>query len=412
MALHANTLWEIRTTGNSENGGGFHDRIPGTSVDYSEQNAPQLDLTDLACAAGSITITSAVGGFTQAMVGNVMQIHAGANFVVGFYEIVTRNSANSIDVDRIPVTGIGANGHGKVGGGLTLITQIQAVVVNGNIIYVKSGTYTYVANTAIVATGSIQYPINIIGYDVARGANPTGNNRPLMHMQTFSFGPARYAHVHNLRIDGSHNTLIVAPAQPSFVSFRNCYFENTAVAGTKYCIGASIFAVVNDCEFMGTAGATSYGISTSQGIVLNSYFHDLTYGVDVASAGVSVLYSIFNRVNYGVNYAAVGWAGGCIQNCTFYSVAIDAIRSSAATQYNTAIINNIFHNVVGNAINVNTKFIRNNLFFGCGLETVYNADYNEGKVNANPLFTVPGTDFSLNRNSPAIDMAFSMRLGV
>jgi hypothetical protein len=104
--------------------------------------------------------------------------------------------------------------------------------------------------------------------------------------------------------------------------------------------------------------------------------------------------------------------GGVIQNCTFYSVAIDAIINGVATQRSTAIINNIFHDVVGNAINVNTKFIRNNLFFGCGTETVYNADYNENKVNANPLFTVPGTDFSLNRNSPAIDMAFSMRLGV
>ena len=410
MALHANTLWEIRTTGNSENGGGFHDRIPGTSVDYTAQNLPQLDLTDLACAAGSITITSVVGGFTQAMVGNVMQIHAGANFTVGFYEIVTWNSGNSVDVDRIPVTGVGANGHGKVGGGLTLMTQIQSVAVNGNVVYVKSGTYNYVANVTFSNGLLVASPIYVLGYDLARGTNPTGNNRPLIHMSTFAFTVPKFCHVHNLRIDGSNDTLVTGVAG-AYCHFRNCYFENTAVAGaSKYCLNP-IQGVIQDCEFIGTAGATSTGINSGSAQVLNCYFHDLTNGT-VAGVTTIVLYSIFNRVNYGVTYTAVTLGAGCIQNCTFCSIAIDAIRNTVATQIQTAIINNIFHNVVGNAINVNTKFIRNNLFFGCGLETVYNADYNENKVNADPLFTVPGTDFSLNRNSPAIDMAFSMRLGV
>ena len=47
MSIPSNMDWEIRTTGAPTNGGGFTDRNPGTSVDYSQQAAAQLALTDI-----------------------------------------------------------------------------------------------------------------------------------------------------------------------------------------------------------------------------------------------------------------------------------------------------------------------------------------------------------------------------
>ena len=83
MALAATTVWEVRSTGNDNNGGGYN-TAAGTT-DYSQQNSPQLGLTDLATpGAGSTTLTSAVGGFTAAMVGNIIQILSGTNFTAGF----------------------------------------------------------------------------------------------------------------------------------------------------------------------------------------------------------------------------------------------------------------------------------------------------------------------------------------
>jgi len=52
-AINAGTAWECRATGNVANGGGYYNLVPGTSVDYSQQDTAQLSLTDLACVAAA-----------------------------------------------------------------------------------------------------------------------------------------------------------------------------------------------------------------------------------------------------------------------------------------------------------------------------------------------------------------------
>src|SRR3954462_191554 len=102
MALPVASVWEIRTGGSDSNGGGWNNRTPGTSVDYSQQDSAQLTLTDLAAASTSTTLTSATGGFTAAMVGSILQIASGTNAVVGFYEITVYTSSTQVTLDRTP----------------------------------------------------------------------------------------------------------------------------------------------------------------------------------------------------------------------------------------------------------------------------------------------------------------------
>ncbi|MCK9569009.1 hypothetical protein M0R72_08715, partial [Candidatus Pacearchaeota archaeon] len=106
MAINAATIWEVRTTGSSLAGGGFADLDPGVSVDYSQQPLPQLTLSDVATISANPVVTSATGGFTPQMVGNVCLL-----YVPGFYyfvQIVEYIDTNTVRMDRA-AAGTGSN---------------------------------------------------------------------------------------------------------------------------------------------------------------------------------------------------------------------------------------------------------------------------------------------------------------
>ena len=159
MALPATTVWEIRTDGNAANGGGFSSARAGT--DYSQQAAAQLSLTDLACASNT-TLTSATGGFTTAMLGNIVCIASGTNALAGWYEITAYTNTNTVTIDRTCATGGNmTSGVGKVGGalnnigtlGLALSTADQSVA--GMKAYIRGGTYSLTGTTVNVDGGPL-----------------------------------------------------------------------------------------------------------------------------------------------------------------------------------------------------------------------------------------------------------------
>jgi hypothetical protein len=121
-ALPNDLVWEVRTTGNDDNGGC---KDTDAATDYTNQDSAQLTLTDLATSgAGVTTLTSATGGFTAAMVDNCIQIKSGTNFNVGFYEITGHTDTNTVTLDRTPSSaGAGSGGTGSVGGALKTIQK-------------------------------------------------------------------------------------------------------------------------------------------------------------------------------------------------------------------------------------------------------------------------------------------------
>ena len=61
-ALTADAAWEVRPTNGLNTNGACYD-TGGAGTDYSQQNAAQLSLTDLATSgAGVTTLTSVTGG--------------------------------------------------------------------------------------------------------------------------------------------------------------------------------------------------------------------------------------------------------------------------------------------------------------------------------------------------------------
>lgn len=182
-ALPFDAAWELRTTGDDDNGGCYD--TGGSGTDFSQQDAAQLSLTDLATSGiGVTTLTSVTGGFTAAMVDNCIQIRSGTNVTACatggacFYEITVRTDTNTVTLDRAPDDGVGgiSGGSGDVGGALASPGKAAQAMVGGNTVHHKSGTYTITSTSSNISGGVVIPPAGAsdtaitrwIGYETTR----------------------------------------------------------------------------------------------------------------------------------------------------------------------------------------------------------------------------------------------------
>jgi hypothetical protein len=422
--------WEVRTTGLAINGGAYIDLIPGTSVDYSQQNASQLSKADLACLLASVTLTSVTGGFTAGMVGNLIQIRAGGvNFVAGFYEIVSFNTANSVNLDRTPVAaGNGTGGLGEVGGALISTETFILNGVDGNLCYVKSGTYNFAASRTYANTNT-----KMFGYDIARNQRPIGNNRPLFQLGTFAITTTLGTNLENIRFVGSGTTLVTINANQMF--FFNCRFENTNNAGIRQCIiaagGAAATSPKNshivDCEFVGTLGADSRGFGRTGSLAYTAvyfsfcFFHDLTYGYlnTVSTESGYFFKCIFARIGTTSIEFSVATASNqpvAILFCSFYQAG--SYHVNIQTKASNLIYGNTFDGAAisalidGSVPDNKSWWINNNDFWNNGAPVI-GCVLDVNNIGLNPLWVNPAiNDFNFGPGSPNIDQALGIRLGV
>lgn len=176
MALSSAIVWEVRTAGATTAGGGFKTGASGT--DWSQQNSAQYTLTGLTTAAANAIILTASAA--NDMVGNIIQITGGTNFITGFYEIVSVSAGVNINVDRNCTTAAGAAGTGNIGGALSTLSKAATGVVAGNIVYIKAGTYS--ETLTITTSGSAASDVILwSGYNASRNDFPTETNRPLIN---------------------------------------------------------------------------------------------------------------------------------------------------------------------------------------------------------------------------------------
>ena len=363
MALATATIFEVRTTGNMNNGGGFYDRDPGTSVDYSQQDAAQLSLTDLAAtqANGWLIVTSATGGFTAAMVGNIIHITAGTNFIAGWYEITAYGDTNTISVDRAcGQTGDASSGTGKVGGALALGSALDNEFFNaliiGNTVWIKAGEYTMVetvdsqGNDAFAVT-----PIYIKGYNATRGDNPTLASRPVIACGTYTFTWGDYWDFRNISWTGTAANLVGdSTTESNYSTMYNCYVLNSSATANRNAVRAGILKAIK-CELISTNGNAF--LVGSFGFVLSSYIHDSVNGVKAdgsyapnitnsiidtcSTAGIYLGASRVAEISRNVIYGnGTGILATSAYSCTFVNNIIDSNTTGAS--WGTATPNNFW----------------------------------------------------------------------
>lgn len=172
MALATTTNWEVRTTGAADNGGGFDPVLGASATDYSQQDAAELSLADGATTiAGSTTLESTTGGFTEEMVGNVLYVASGTKTDVGYYQITAYTDTNTVTIDRSP--------------GIGTVEKYEDVSYNYGIV----GKYNNYAGYKVAQsiTPSDDWTIASIGFYATKTLSPTGSLR--VSIQTDSTWP-------------------------------------------------------------------------------------------------------------------------------------------------------------------------------------------------------------------------------
>lgn len=311
-AISSTIEWDVRTTGADTNGGGFKPGATGT--DFSQQDSAQYALTGLTTSGISTTIASATSAAD--MVGNIIQITGGTNFITGFYEIVSVSLGVSITLDRNCTSGIGAAGTGNVGGGLLTVQKGNDGAINSNTVWIKyhaTNKYTTTTGTTFTNTGSAAAPKAFRGYEVTHG-DSTGN-KPLMTTATDSTVLCKVGTVTGCiwrNINFSNTASVRSRAFSSnagyvgWLTFAGCKFTGftDGIEFSDIIDYASRDTQVNSCEFTTITGnCLRFGGGTA--VVRGCKFYSCTGDgilIEVSGVGSASIYSsLFSQVNHGIN---------------------------------------------------------------------------------------------------------------
>lgn len=407
-AIPTDSIWEVRTTGDDTNGG-CYDR-GGSGTDYSQQDAAQLALTDLACASNT-TLTSATGGFTSTMVDNCIYIASGTNFVAGYYEITGYTNTNTVTIDRTAASGGDAtSGSGKVGGAIASPGLAAAQAVGGQTVYIKAGTYKkYGANDYVLAPTYDNNFGNVVlymGYKTTRDDDPTGSDRPV-----FDGDAGGASEVSGVLQTGGYNGMV----------FKNFIFQNGA---TNNITGGGNPSFVN-CKITG-AGADNFSPGT-----IGLYFSEVSNAASEAFEGSQTVYAYASYIHDNADLQSTSTGGTKI-----FSMCVVDTNSGGMETGMPFIVNNVFYNsgpIYGqgnNGYGTPNGIIANNVFldestsisqdgadiyYGTIINNeIYNVTNQYGSnikthfrfntITTDPLFNAKATgDFTLTTGSGAID---------
>jgi hypothetical protein len=411
MALAAATVWEVRTTGNDANGGGFVAGASGT--DRSQQAAAQIAYTDLVLAT-TTTLTSALNPFSAAEVGNILNITGGAGFTTGWYQIVSV-SVVTATIDRVGGTLGSTGGTGNLGG--ALLTPAQACsascAVGGNTVWVRGGTYSSAVTVTLVASPGYGNSCQLQGYGTTRG----DLGKPVLSFTAAVNGLTMSGNrwiISDFEIDGTDTGLIGvenAVNDAAYCQLHRCKVHRwVTVALRTSSSGVSTGLVLNQCEFT-DATAGSVGLidgRTGQPVLFACWLHD-SVGIGlIASYGFSVVSCIIsNMVGRGIDAGSGNDGEGMVSGSVFYGNGGDGVRLQGSLA-GYSITSSIFMNNGGYGINAagggpavdlgledynafksNTSGARNGIAAGA----------HDVTLTADPFTNAAGNDFTLNNTA-------------
>tara|TARA_Y100000034_G_scaffold129727_1_gene186738 strand:- start:764 stop:2029 length:1266 start_codon:yes stop_codon:yes gene_type:complete len=405
VAINATTVWEFRAGGTTNAGGGFDSASGGT--DYSQQDAAQLQLTDLATSGiGVTTLTSATGGFTSAMIGNYIQIRSGTNVTAGWYRMTAHTDTNTVTLDRAPDDGVGgiSGGSGDLGGAIDLPLDAWAeTVVAGNKAWIKAGTYTLTENIDTDTDGSLTAPIVVEGYNTTRGDEPTGTNRPLIAAGAYFWRGylAHYWHFYHLRGTGTANA--GAPFElGNYSRAVNVKCENSS--GTSNRIACRLegkSSTVYNCELISTNG---YACASNDHDVkmIACVLRDSAYGFRHAGnyASAIVLNCVIDTCTTGLDFAS-GQVAQIVMGCVIYNSTTGILVDSSNIA--CTFLNNIITGCTTGASDTSSDNVGNLWDHNAWFNTTDVSNVTKGPnaidLTVDPFVDSSNDDFNINNTS-------------
>lgn len=386
MAVYQTCQWEVRTTGGSTNGGGY---VPGGGgVDYSQQPTAQYTLTGLTANAADTVINTASAA--SDMVGNIICIHAGTNFILGFYEIISVSVGVSITVDRA-CTGAsaGSSGQGKIGGafktGTNLDDEFFEAITGGNIVWFQSGTHTLGEAVSVASSGSTStLPSEIIGYNATRGDNPLGSDRPVMDTTTYGLTFGAYQNLSHL----SFKTTVIGGITVGAGSrVRFCKFVNNSPTVGRAALTSATDGIIYACEAVSIAG-TAFNMNGHTSKIIGCYAHDSMLGYSCSNSRIG----LFDCIAQGCRTTGVKVSSSStsylIKSFTIFGFNTP-VTGSSGILIDAAVVNTTPANCILCGVDVGIKGNTSQYFSNHGF---CNAFYNN---NTNATFyTLDSTDIT------------------
>lgn len=390
MALSSSIVWEVRTGGSANNGGGFKTGASGT--DFSLQDAAQYALTTATTVFATDPNVILHASAAADMVGNIAHIvSSGGGFTAGFYEITSVSVGVSFTVTGAAnaSTSNGILGVINIGGALDKIGTISLIALAGNKIYIKSGSYTLASDT-FNSFGTATLPIQITGYsstrsghgDSAFGArNSIGalvtTNMPILDYGTggliFNAGDA-YCILENVVITSSINSGILR-AGGAEVTFVNCSVTNISTGNAakaimlensrSYMVNCDAFLTATTgntgaaaIDLSGSIGGLVYGCRAStkaagaNGVILGNYgiINKCTIFSITNAGAAGILLGATNQTGFIIDNTIVGYIvgikylsgmtvitcamGNMITDCTTYGIDFIASDTAVLTGWN------------------------------------------------------------------------------
>ena len=338
MTLNAGTVWEVRPTGSgaNTNGGGFYNRVPGTSVDYSQQTLPVLSLSNFATdGAGTVllwrprtasrrrwrgTSSSWTAGWAPRRVSTSCKPSSATTPPLWTITVEPANPA-SPETWAGPFTLAGATND---------LLFFKAAVA-GNTIYFASGTHTISVTNSGLMAGFITNPINLIGYNSSRSTIPTGDDRPLINCSgTTYFSVAGSWNLYHLRGTTATASYVFYNSSGASI-WVNLKATNTYASGTAamQMSGGAIFGSEVSC----THGTGIVGGPDAYACLLTHDSVTVFFTVNTATLCVAA-----NCTSYGISASYV--ARPIAVNCTVYNCGT-GVYCNLATIYAVSIINTI-----------------------------------------------------------------------
>lgn len=396
MALPATAVGEVRTAGSDTQCAGFFDSVLG-GVDFSQQDTAQATGT-VTSATTAVTATTSI--FTSNMVGNY--ITDGTTFK----EITAFTSGTIVTVDSAPSWTAATI---FVGGALASPGKAGSVMVSGNDLYIKAGTYTVTSASSNVVAGCLTLPagasaantVKCFGYQTTRG---DGGTKPLLQasgISTFTLVTAgTNSHIENISVDGAGLTSSRGfnVSSASVVRAVRCKALNCTNSGF---LGSSASEVLL-CEAVGCS--TQAAFATGSFIYCVSHANTVS-GFSLGSGGSAIGCVSAGNTGASSDGFVVGGNGDTVIGCVAYGNGRHGFNGNTVTAANT-LINCYAESNAGFGYTISAA-MDNIYLYNCGgynntsgnvnttnIPTGQQINFITGSVTA---FTAAGSnDFSLN----------------
>lgn len=402
MALAAATVWEVRSTGSDNNGGGY----AGGGTDFSMQDTPRATLTVASVVHTTTTqINVAAGDYTVGAgdVGNLVQV-TGGTATAGFYHISAVDVPNNRwTVDRAAGTA-GQTVVGAMGGALASPGKCGSAFIAGNTMWVKAATYAITSATNNIAGGCVSLPTagsgtasRMSGYSTTRGDGGRPTLQASGAITTFTLVASGNGNtLEHLIFDGASKTSSrgATPNNGRAIRCKAINCTNVGLSG----------GMLIECEASGCSGSNTAGLNAQS--ALGCWSHDnLTNCHGFLGAGAnSALVSCIASNNSGSGFHDGGTATR-FMNCTSYGNTGNGFTSTlGAGLAPTGWLNCVAYGNTGAGIatGVNPSTSVQLAFLGAntgGATTGAGNVVDTVTLTANPFVDAAGNNFALNNTA-------------